>query len=59
MGWSFGGDTLPIHLSYYLDDVPPQFFFFVCKERIWLAYHYYKKNQTMEAPQNSSFHFEV
>jgi hypothetical protein len=32
-------NTLPIHLSNSLDEVPPRFNFFCCNEPIWLAHH--------------------
>jgi len=36
-------NTLPIHLSNSLDEVPPRFKLFCCNEPIWLAHHS-KKN---------------
>jgi hypothetical protein len=53
----FWQDTLPIHLSYYLDDVPSQFFFFLQGPN--LIGPLLKKNETMEAPQNRSFYSVV
>jgi hypothetical protein len=51
-------NTLPIHLSNSLDEVPPRFNFFCCNEPIWLAHHS-KKIETMEPPQKRRFYFEV
>jgi hypothetical protein len=39
-----------IHLSYYLDEVPPEFNFIFCNKPIWFAHHS-KQIETIEAPQ--------
>jgi hypothetical protein len=54
--WNKGGI---FNLSYSLDEVPPKFNFILFhNDSIWLAHHY-KKYETMEAPQNRRFYFEV
>jgi len=49
---------LLIHLSYQSNEVPSEFylFFFTMSQSDWLIT---QKNETMEAPQNTRFYFEV
>jgi hypothetical protein len=54
--WNEGGI---FNLSYWLDEVPPKLNFILFHNHsIWLAHHY-EKYETMEAPQNRRFYFEV
>jgi hypothetical protein len=55
--WNEGGI---FNLYYWLDEVPPKFYFILFRnDSIWLAHRTKKKLETMEAPQNRRFYFEV
>ncbi len=60
MGTTIQALTYPIHFSYWLDEVPPNFPpFFKCNDPIWLVRHSQKKKKSTEAPHNRRLYFEV
>jgi hypothetical protein len=54
-------NTLPIHLSYESDELPLKLnLLFFCNKPIWLTHQWsLQKIETIKAPQNRRFYFEV